>query len=400
MANALNPNIILAGQGLDVVGAMDAGAIAGQRANQFKQQNALNSYLQQNGAQVMGGDQGALNALAGFGMDGLNAAQGVQSNRLGMEQTRLGMDATRQNMTLATSQEARLTRQEERAIQEHAATMSAAARQAEAAQIEQAVAMGLAAQSPEQWDAVVSQTAPDLVGQFDNREMIAGRYMSVAEVLKRSDDMNGAAAPQSPQGKLAADLRDGLISPEQFNAANEKSGMRVSVGRDGQMVFEQGPGVTGGSQSGMKPSSPEAMLSTIEGILSDPALDTSTGILAPLQNIPGTPQMRFAGRANQLEGQAFLQAFESLKGAGQITEIEGSKATQAIGRLNTAQSPADYRDALGELQGILETAIRRGGGSANDFSQMTANDLMAADMSDWSAADFAAYNKRMDELGL
>jgi hypothetical protein len=54
-----------------------------------------------------------------------------------------------------------------------------------------------------------------------------------------------------------------------------------------------------------------------------------------------------------LNGQAFLQAFESLKGAGQITEIEGTKATQAIGRLDSAQSAEDYQQALTELRDLL-----------------------------------------------
>ena len=44
------------------------------------------------------------------------------------------------------------------------------------------------------------------------------------------------------------------------------------------------------------------------------------------QKIPGSDHTRFGARVAQLEGQAFLQAFESLKGAGQISEIEGEKA--------------------------------------------------------------------------
>lgn len=106
------------------------------------------------------------------------------------------------------------------------------------------------------------------------------------------------------------------------------------------------------------------MLATIDGILNDPALDNSTGLLSWTQRIPGTPGYRFGTRARQLEGQAFLQAFESLKGGGQITEIEGQKATQAIGRLDTAQSAADYRDALSELREILLTAQARAMGQA------------------------------------
>lgn len=125
---------------------------------------------------------------------------------------------------------------------------------------------------------------------------------------------------------------------------------------DGTVVSYGG---AGGGDGGVQSSSPEYMLQTIEGILNDPALEMSTGIFSPLQYIPGTPQKRFGTRAEQLQGQAFLQAFESLKGGGQITEIEGQKATQAIGRLDTAQSAKDYREALNELKAILEAAIKR-----------------------------------------
>jgi len=101
------------------------------------------------------------------------------------------------------------------------------------------------------------------------------------------------------------------------------------------------------------------MVATIEGVLNDPALDDSTGWLSFLQSVPGTDQYRFGQRALQLQGQSFLQAFESLKGGGQITEVEGAKATQAIGRLSTAQKPDDYRAALNELKAIIQASKTR-----------------------------------------
>lgn len=108
------------------------------------------------------------------------------------------------------------------------------------------------------------------------------------------------------------------------------------------------------------------MLGTIDGILKDPALNSSTGYMAWRQAIPGTDAWRFGQRAKQLEGQAFLQAFESLKGGGQITEIEGQKATQAIGRLSTAQNAKDYQSALEELRGVVEMARDRARSSAGN----------------------------------
>lgn len=55
----------------------------------------------------------------------------------------------------------------------------------------------------------------------------------------------------------------------------------------------------------------------------------------------------------QLQGKTFLQAFESLKGGGQITEIEGKKAEQAIARLQRTQSTEAFIEALLELRDII-----------------------------------------------
>ncbi len=111
------------------------------------------------------------------------------------------------------------------------------------------------------------------------------------------------------------------------------------------------------------------MLATIDGIIADPALDSSTGWLSWMQAVPGTDQYRFGQRALQLQGQSFLQAFESLRGGGQITEIEGTKATQAIGRLSTAQKPEDYKSALGELKDIINAAKQRAKDKAAGIEQ-------------------------------
>jgi hypothetical protein len=101
------------------------------------------------------------------------------------------------------------------------------------------------------------------------------------------------------------------------------------------------------------------MVRTIDGILNDPGLEKATGMLSLMQRVPNTDAYRFGTRVRQLQGQAFLQAFESLKGGGQITEIEGQKATDAIGRLDSAQRPEDYRNAMNELREIILLARER-----------------------------------------
>jgi hypothetical protein len=100
----------------------------------------------------------------------------------------------------------------------------------------------------------------------------------------------------------------------------------------------------------------------IDQMLAHPGLETAVGLsgtLDPRNYISGTDATDFNVRRKQLEGRAFLEAFDSLKGAGQITEIEGQKATEAIARLSTAQSEGSYKLALRELREILEVGKER-----------------------------------------
>lgn len=75
--------------------------------------------------------------------------------------------------------------------------------------------------------------------------------------------------------------------------------------------------------------------------------------------VAGTAAADFTARLDQVQGKNFLMAFNQLKGAGQITEIEGAKAQAAIGRLGTNQSEGEFRKSVGELRGILQTGLDR-----------------------------------------
>lgn len=72
-----------------------------------------------------------------------------------------------------------------------------------------------------------------------------------------------------------------------------------------------------------------------------------------------------------LESQAFVQAFESLKGAGAITEMEAESATRAIAQLNRIMSPESYKEAVKEakrvFQSIYESASQRAGIQPENF---------------------------------
>ena len=89
------------------------------------------------------------------------------------------------------------------------------------------------------------------------------------------------------------------------------------------------------------------------------AAATGTSAILPWDFAAGSAGKDFMAVQKQLEGQAFLQAFERLKGGGQITEIEGQKATQAMARLDRAQSEGEYLQALKDLREVFVAAKSR-----------------------------------------
>lgn len=376
--SSLNAGIILQGITPDIVGGIDRGFQAGRR-------NYLADLYRQHGEGIAAGDQNALNALARFDP---NAALGVKDARQAMDARALNMDATRQHMDI-------LSAQEERAVAEYARGLKAEEAAAQIGKIKQATMAASAAQTPEEWDRIAQQFgAPELVGQFASREAILRQHMSVAEIMEREAQSNKGPdyvtidgqlvdrnAPGGPAAVPIANMPESgpdwrAATPEEaqqfgaqagqintttgeFKKTSVDRGMTIESTPGGGMRVVQGPGVGKENDGGLNPASPSAMLRSVEGILNDPALDFATGWLEWTQNVPGTQSKRFGARVKQLDGQAFLQAFESLKGGGQITEIEGIKATQAIARLDTAQRPEDYRAALEELRELLITGQSR-----------------------------------------
>ncbi len=65
-----------------------------------------------------------------------------------------------------------------------------------------------------------------------------------------------------------------------------------------------------------------------------------------------------------------MQAFQSLKGGGQITEIEGKKATQAITRMETAQSEAEFMRAAREFQDVIRDGVDKARAQAGGRNPM------------------------------
>lgn len=113
----------------------------------------------------------------------------------------------------------------------------------------------------------------------------------------------------------------------------------------------------------------------VNALKSDPYLDKMLGPVDSRMPNVTEDAARVQGMIDQLQGGAFLQSRQLLKGGGAITDFEGKKAEAAFVRMNAAQSPEDFKDALDEFnyfvqQGVAKLAKQAGASAAPSASPM------------------------------
>ncbi|MGL4811037.1 MAG: hypothetical protein ACRCXM_04590 [Beijerinckiaceae bacterium] len=95
---------------------------------------------------------------------------------------------------------------------------------------------------------------------------------------------------------------------------------------------------------------------------------------------------RVQGKIDQLQGGAFLQARQLLKGGGAITDIEGQKAEAAFVRMGAAQSVEDFNAALDEFNAAVQDGVKKleaqaaGVGAAEDAKPNGASAMSDEDL--------------------
>ncbi len=103
----------------------------------------------------------------------------------------------------------------------------------------------------------------------------------------------------------------------------------------------------------------ERALSRLQEMRTHPGMVAATGASSWLPVIRGTERAEFETMMDMATGGAFLQAYQMLKGGGQITEIEGKKAEQAINRMNRALSEEAFFRALDDYAESIQDGIRK-----------------------------------------
>lgn len=237
----------------------------------------------------------------------------------------------------------------------------------------------------------------------DYKSTVAGRVAGAQANATLPADLEKASATQNftaQQNQLSRDnqrevagIRSGSVGSNVQSVQPLGDGTLLKVFRDGhteltkldgtpvagarndpKALFNQSAATSAGKAAG---TAAEALPTTQANFdiinqtldaFNDPAVKgqagKALGFGGLLPTIPGV-NSDFKSRVDQLQGQTFLQAFNTLRGGGQITEVEGAKATNAIARLQKAQTPDEFYSALREAKatfGTLFNAAKTRGG--------------------------------------
>ncbi len=229
-------------------------------------------------------------------------------------------------------------------------------------------------------------------------------------ILEATQPIGQDFRPATPEEAATYGAVAGQVNVKtgEFKAINPPTGFSITTSPEGGTTVTQGPGVGGvdtgkraqdyvytTDASGKQVAQPIAgtpaalqvtetagkldsavavgsnMLSTIESIVGRPAGNGLTavkpspalaGILGLIEGrLPAKTQAEadLLAKYEQIQGQAFLEAFSILKGAGAITEQEGIKATQAYARIQRTQSPEAFAASMNEFADIVRLGIKR-----------------------------------------
>lgn len=101
---------------------------------------------------------------------------------------------------------------------------------------------------------------------------------------------------------------------------------------------------------------------TVDKLLKHPGFEYLVGFGVPFATsklYAGTPVAGANALLEQIKSRTFLEAFQMLKGAGAITEKEGTKAEAALNRMNASLSEKDFKEAAYDFTSSIQAAINR-----------------------------------------
>lgn len=241
--------------------------------------------------------------------------------------------------------------------------------QAEPSEIQTMRAMGLDPKNPEDVKRFYAAKQPQLATaearlELDRRRLdLDNLRQRQAQAKSEADAARLQAQIDLQERRLELEKRkfDRESDPEYQAKMSAAKALATELAKSDAKALEEGPSAI---QSG------EQTLALLNRMVGDPKAKGAAAqphpgfagvvgatLMPGMRLLQGTPEADFDAMLEQLLGGAFLEAYERLKGTGQITEIEGQKATQAITRMKRAVSEAEFMQAATEFRTALQTAL-------------------------------------------
>jgi len=161
------------------------------------------------------------------------------------------------------------------------------------------------------------------------------------------------SATPSPAGAAPQAAPAGLVPVVPGKTAKDKAAEEIEIdaAKAQALAFRNLPDVLAGVERSVK---------LVKDLKDSPDLDKLVGsTYGKLQSlISGTTEADLQARINQIKGDAFIQAFQDLKGGGAVSETEGEKATTARTRMSEAQSVKEFQAAAQEYIDVMEAGAK------------------------------------------
>lgn len=241
--------------------------------------------------------------------------------------------------------------------------------QAEPSEIQTMRAMGLDPKNPEDVKRFYAAKQPQLA-TAEARLELDRRRLDLDNLRQRQAQAKSEADAARLQAQIDLQERRFELEKRKFDRESDPEyqanmsaakALATELAKSDAKALEEGPSAI---QSG------EQTLALLNRMVGDPKAKGAAAqphpgfagvvgatLMPGMRLVQGTPEADFDAMLEQVLGGAFLEAYERLKGTGQITEIEGQKATQAITRMKRAVSEAEFMQAATEFRTALQTAL-------------------------------------------
>ena len=211
--------------------------------------------------------------------------------------------------------------------------------------------------------------------QFARNDGFTGSF---ADWMKQKREMNGATAQQVTWGRDAAGnyvpmqaSRDGklvqsVLPPGVTPVPAEVLAFERASAKEQGEALGRARAALPGAETNAK-----LMIEAIQGVrnIKPEVMATMTGTFTGMLPNVSKEAVDAQAKIDQVQGKAFLAAFDGLRGGGAITEAEGAKATAAVSRLQAMRVGTDaYKRALDDVEkevtALLELARKKASAAA------------------------------------